>query len=188
MRISTRCVAIAVAVAMAGQAAWGHTFPPVRTVVVQIESCELVVMIGYRPGTGEPVEGLVARAANSPKSRALDSLRDVMTAYAVAPLTIAIDGHALVPTNVRAKLGVDDGANRPMVVVLETFALPAVGTLSVTSRDPRTTRISWQDRGSHRVDLAAAPAQDRWHAGVASFLLTVGPAGATACARSTSQQ
>ena len=62
----TRCVAIGVAVCLAATAAWGHTFPPVRTVVVQVEDCEVVAMIGYRPGTGESTESVLARLANSP--------------------------------------------------------------------------------------------------------------------------
>lgn len=183
----TRCVAIAVAILLAGGPAWGHTFPPMRTVVAQVEDCELVVMVGYRPGTGEPTERILARAASSPRSGGLTNLRDVMAAYAMAPLAITLDGTALVPTSVRAKIGMEDGGARPMVVVLVTYALPSRGTLAITSRDPRTTRISWQDRGGGRVDLAQAPAQGRWYAGVASFLLTLGPpTGVTACARTSS--
>jgi hypothetical protein len=181
-------VAIAVAIALAGPQAWGHTFPPLRTVVAQIESCELVVMVGYRPGTGEPTETLLARAQSSQRSGGLAALRDTMAAYAVAPITVAIDGTPLVPTNVRAKVGVEDGGARPIVVVLVTYVLPRRGTLTITTKDPRTTRISWQDRDSGRVDLATAPAQGQWHAGVASFLLTLGAStGAQPCAISISR-
>ena len=179
----TRCVASAVAVYLAAGPAWGHTFPPMRTVVIQVESCELVVMIGYRPGTGESTESVMARLGNSPKSRAVDNLRDVMTAYAVAPFTIALDGKPLVPTNVRAKVGIEDGGARPIVVVLETFAMPRAGALTIATKDPRSTRISWQDRDSGRVDLEHAPAQDHWHVGVASFLLKL---GASSCASTSS--
>ena len=42
LRGVTRCVAIAVAVSLAATPAWGHSFPPVRTVVVQVERCEIV--------------------------------------------------------------------------------------------------------------------------------------------------
>jgi hypothetical protein len=184
-RFLTRRVAIAVAIALAAGPAWGHTFPPVRTVVVQVEPCELAVLVGFKPSTGEPIEAILARSANSTKSRGLESLRDVMTAYAVAPLTIAIDGKPLVPTKVRAKLGVEGDGSRPIVVALVTYALPSAGTLSIKTKDARTTRISWQDRASGRVELGSAPEQDRWHAGVASFLLNVG-AGAPACARTFS--
>ena len=179
-------VAIAVAVCLAATAAWGHTFPPVRTVVVQVEKAELVVMVGYRPGTGEPTETILARAASQPKSQVLETLRGVMTAYAMAPLTISIDGKPLVPTSVRAKIGVETGGARPIVVVLVTFAMPATDrthALAIASKDLRTTRISWQDRCSGRVDLANAPAQDKWFDGVASFLLSIGAAkGDAACA------
>ena len=181
----THCVASLVAVCLAATAAWGHSFPPMRTVVVQVESCEVVVMIGYRPGTGESTESVMARLANSPKSRAVDNLRDVMTAYAVAPFTIALDGTPLVPTKVRAKVGVEDGGARPIVVVLVTYAIPRAGTLTVTTKDPRSTRISWQDRASGRVDFAQTPTQDHWYAGVASFLLKL-TAGASACANTSS--
>ena len=89
----TRCVASAVAVSLAAGQAWGHTFPPARTVVAQVESCELVVMVGYRPGSGEATESILARVANLPKSKAaskIDSLRDTLAEYAVAPLTISV--------------------------------------------------------------------------------------------------
>jgi len=155
--------------------------------VVQVEKCELVVMIGYRPGTGESTESVLARLANSPKSKTVDNLRDVMTAYAVAPLTIAIDGTPLVPTSVRAKVGIEDGGARPIVVVLVTYAMPHPGALTVTTKDPRTTRISWQDRDSGHIDHAHAPAQDHFHAGVASFLLNLSAStGVSACANTCS--
>ena len=180
-------LAIAVAISLAAPAAWGHTFPPMRTVVIQVEGCEVVAMIGYRPGTGEPTENILARVANSPKSRTLDTLREVMAAYAVAPLTIALDGQALVPTRVRAKVGIEDGGARPIVVVFVTYAVPHRGALTITSKDPRTTRISWQDRSTHRVDLAQAPTQGRWHSGVASFLLNLSAStGDSACASTSS--
>jgi hypothetical protein len=185
----TRCVASAVAVWLAAGQAWGHTFPPARTVVAQTEACELVVMVGYRPGTGEATESILARVANSPKSPGtggVDALRDVLAAYAMAPLTVAVDGKALVPTTVRAKVGAEAGGARPMVVVLVTFALPAGHTLAISSRDPRNTRISWQDRASGRIDLAGAPAQDHWFDGVASFLLKLSSKGASGCAITSS--
>jgi hypothetical protein len=156
-------------------------------VVAQVESCEVVVMVGYRPGSGEATEAILARAANAPKSlresqqaSQIGALRDVLTSYAMAPLTITVDGHALVPTNVRAKVGVESGGARPMVVVLVTYALPAGHVLAIASHDVRNTRISWQDRSDHRVDLAGAPAQDHWYDGVASFLLNLS-AGSLGC-------
>jgi hypothetical protein len=180
-------VAIAVASWLAAGPAWGHSFPPNRTVVAQVEACELVVMVGYRPGTGEATQTALARAANSPKSHTVESLRDVLGTTAMAPLTVAIDGHALVPTRVRAKLGVEPGGARPMVVVLVTYALVPGHSLAISSADSRNTRISWQDRASGRVDLVGAPAQDRWFDGVASFLLKLSPSwGTSGCATPSS--
>jgi hypothetical protein len=170
----TRCVAIAVAVCLASPTAWGHSFPPVRTVVVQVEADGLAVLVGYRPGSGDATDNVVARAASQPKSRVLDTLREVMEAYALAPLAFTLDGKPLVPTSVRAKLAVEQGTGRPSVVVLVTYKTPVAGRLAVVSKDARSTRISWQDRAGCRVDLGTAPAQDRWFTGVASFLLTLG--------------
>jgi hypothetical protein len=186
--VLTRCVAIAVAICLAGQAAWGHSFPPVRTVVVQVERCELALLIGFRPGSGEATEELLKRIASQPKSLMLDAAKSLLTASAMGPLTIAIDGKPLVPNGVRAKIGVDPSGTKPLVVALVTFAIPeGGGALSVTSREARTTRISWADRTSGRVDLDAAPAQQRWFIGVASFLLTLaGLTGVQACATSAS--
>lgn len=184
-------VATLVASGLAGRAAWGHTFPPTRDVVIQVDRCEVVLLIGYRPGSGEPTEAVLARAASAPKSQAFEALRDVLTAFAVAPLTLAVDGLPLVPTAVRAKLGVEPGGGRPMVVVLVTYPLPAVtglgGTLALTTKDPRRTRISWQDQQSGRVKISAAPVQGKWFPSVASMLLELAaPSGATTCATSPS--
>lgn len=166
-------VATALASWLAGAAAWGHTFPPVRTVVVQVEPCELVLLVGYRPQTGAPTEAILTRVASAPKSHALDALRDLLGAFAMAPLKVTLDGTALVPTSVRAKVGIESDGARPAVVLLVTYALRRGGTLAVSSSDPRTTRISWTDRASGRVAISGAPAQGKWFAGVASFLLKV---------------
>jgi hypothetical protein len=159
----------------------------VHTVVVQVERCELALLIGYTAGTGEPTERIVARVASQPKSHALEALRSTLTAYAMAPLAFAIDGAPLVPSSVHAKIGLDASGTRPAVVVLVTFPIPSSlrggAALAVTSKDPRTTRISWQDRSSGRVVLERAPAQDHWYASVASFLLPLAPAtGGSSCA------
>src|SRR5689334_13640360 len=148
----TRCVAIAVAVCLAAGQAWGHSFPAVRTVVVQVERCELAVLVGYRPASGEATDTILARIASEPKSQRLATAKGVLATQAMAPLTIAVDGKPLIATSVSAKIGVDPGGTRPMVVVLVTYRIPTAGTLSVASKDPRSTRISWTDRDSSRVD------------------------------------
>lgn len=182
-------VASALAISLAGPPAWGHTFPPVHTVVVQVERCEVALLIGYTAGTGEPTERIVARVASQPKSHALDALRETLTAYAMAPIAVALDGVRLQPASVRAKIGVDPSGTRPTVVVLVTFSLPRGGKLAISSSDPRTTRISWRDQASGRVVDGAAPAQGHWYPGVASFLLPLAQAtGGSACATSGSSE
>jgi hypothetical protein len=159
----------------------------VHTVVVQVERCELALLIGYVAGSGEPTERIIARVASQPKSHALDALRETLTAYAMAPLAVYADGKRLVPTSVRAKIGLDASGTRPIVVVLATFPQDAAATLAITSKDPRTTRISWRDQGSGRIVAERAPAQDQWFTGVASFLLPVtAPSGGSSCASSGS--
>ncbi|HEY0250429.1 MAG TPA: hypothetical protein VGC41_02840 [Kofleriaceae bacterium] len=175
---------VIVAVLLATAPAWGHSFPPARSVVAQVEDRELVVMVGYRPGTGEATAKVLAQAANAPESK-LRQLRDSLAAIAMAPLLIEVDGHALVPTTVRAKLGVEGGNQRPLVVVLVTYSLPSGDAIAIRSNDPRNTRISWQDRSHGRVDLTETPAQDHWADGVASMLLKL-CAGRTRCATATS--
>lgn len=180
-------VATLLATSLAGPPAWGHTFPPVRTVVVQVERCELALLIGYSAGTGEPTERIVARVASQPESRALDALRTTLTAYAMAPLAVTLDGAPLTPASVHAKIGFDASGTRPMVVVLATFPLRGGAALAITSKDPRTTRISWQDRTSGRVALQRAPTQDHWYTQVASFLLPLASTtGGSSCATSGS--
>ena len=175
-------LATALAVSLACASAWGHTFPPARNVVVQVEPCEVVLFVGYRPGTGEPTETMLARAASAPKSQALDALENVLAAFAMAPLTVAVDGTPLVPTKVRAKLGLEPGGARPMVVLLVTYAFAPGKALVVTTKDPRSTRISWQDQRSTRVAISDAPQQGKWFGGVASMLLPM-TAGAATCAK-----
>ncbi|HEY5945748.1 MAG TPA: hypothetical protein VIV40_09665 [Kofleriaceae bacterium] len=157
-----------------------------RTVVVQVEKCEVAVLVGYRPASGEATDTILARIASQPKSQMLDAAKNVLAREALGPLTFAVGKHTLVPTEVRAKVGLDPGRTRPMVIVLVTFAIPDGGPLSVTTREPRSTRISWTDRASGRVDLDHAPAQGRWFDGVASFLLSLLPPGDSACANSSS--
>ena len=178
---------VAIGLAMASRPAWGHTFAPLRSIVVQVESCEVALLVGYRAGSKEEADGIVARIANQPKSHAASAMRDVLAGLAMQPITVAVDGRALVPTTVRAKLATDAPQGRPMVVLLVTFALPSGKTLSVMTRDPRSTRISWTDHGSGRIDLDAAPAQHKFFAGVASLLLNLTPtSGGLACVKSSS--
>ena len=183
----TRRVVTLLAMLLAVPAAWGHTFPPRRTVVVQVERCGVAMLVGYRPGTGEPTETILARVATQPKSQMLETLRAVMAAFAMAPLSVSLSGTPLVPTTVRAKVGVEAGGARPIVVLLVTYAIPSAGHLEISSKDPRTTRISWQDRGSGRVAELGAPAQGTWFDGVASFLLSLAaPPGDSPCVSSHS--
>lgn len=184
-RITTRCVAIALAMSLACQLAWGHTLPPVRTVVVQVEDCEIAVLVGYRPASGEATDTLLARVGMEPKSNRVEAAKSMLGKQAMSALTFTLDGKPLVPTSIRAKLGTDPSQSRPMVIVLATFAAPGQGLLAVTTKDPRSTRISWTDRSLGRVDLLGAPAQTKWHSGVASMLLTLrAPTGVSACATS----
>jgi hypothetical protein len=152
-----------------------------------VEGCEAAVLVGYRPASGDETDALLTRIGSQPKFQMLGTAKKLLAQHALAPLTFAMDGRPLVPTTVSAKLGLDPGGTRPMVIVLVTFAIPSAGTLSVTSKDPRTTRISWTDRASGRVDLEQAPAQGRWFTGVASFLLSLSAStGGSGCARISS--
>ena len=183
----TAWVATVLAISLAGSPAWGHTFPPVHTVVVQVERCEVVLLVGYAAGTGEPTERIIARVASQPKSHAVDALRDTLTAYAMAPLVLAIDGMPQAPSSVRAKIGFDASGRRPIVVVLATYSLRGGAGLTISSKDPRTTRISWQDQASGRIVRDRAPAQGHWFTGVASFLLPLAAvSGGSSCASSGS--
>lgn len=179
-----KSLACVVAILLAGPAAWGHSFPAVRSVVVQTETCTVSLLVGYRPGTGEDTRTLLAEAGSIPKSQAL---QDLLTAHALAPLSLTVDGAKLVPTSVRAKIGAEPGGARPMVVLLVTYALPRGAKLSLATSDPRNTRISWQDRSGGRVQITSAPQQDHWFDGVASLLLELSPAtGGSVCASSSS--
>jgi hypothetical protein len=169
------------AICLAGQSAWGHRFPEVRTVVVQVEACEVALLVGFHPASGQETDTILSKAASAPKGLALDALKAQLATHAMAPLTLSLDGKPLLATSARVKIGVEPGGLRPIAVVLVTYAVPAGGALSLASRESRSTRISWQDRASGRVVIPAAPAQGRWHTGVASFLLelSASPGGST---------
>jgi hypothetical protein len=172
------------AIALAQPVAWGHTFPPVHTVVVQVEPCEIALLVGYSTGTGDSTERIIARVASQPRAHAVDALRDTLTAYAMAPLVVTLDGKPLTPTAVHAKIGFDAGGTRPMVVVLATYPLRGGAALAIHSKDPRTTRISWQDQASGRIDRDSAPAQGHWFTGAASLVLPLAAApGGSSCVR-----
>jgi hypothetical protein len=186
-RCAGAAVASALAISLAGPSAWGHSFPPLHTAVLQVERCEVALLVGYTAGSGEPTERIVARAASQPKSHVIDALRDTLAAYAMAPFSIAVDGKPLAPAKLRAKIGFDPSGKRPSVVVLATFSLPSGAQLTISSKDPRTTRISWRDQSSGRIALPRAPSQDHWFEGVASLLLPLGPnTGGPACTSSGS--
>jgi hypothetical protein len=174
--------ATALAICLAGQPAWGHRFPEVRTIVLQVEACEVALLVGFQPATGQETEALLKRVASAPKDLALDALKSQLTAHALAPLSLSLDGKPLAPASVQAKVGIEPGGTRPIVVLLVTYSMPSGGELQLASREAKSTRISWQDRESGRVAISAAPAQGRWHNGVASFLLDVsGPTGVSTC-------
>ena len=175
-------------VTLTSRPSWGHVFAPLRSIVVQVEPCSVALLVGYRAGSKEEADGIVARIANQPKSHAAAAMRDVLAGFAMAPVTLSVDGRPLVPTTVSAKLVIDAPNGRPMVVLLVTFALPAGNQLSLATRDPRSTRISWTDRRSGRVDLENAPAQGKFFAGVASFLLDLTPTsgGSASCVSANS--
>ena len=184
LRVTTALagVALALASALAARDAWGHTFPQVRTVVVQVEPCEVVLLVGYRPASGEATEAILSRVATQPESKRFDAIREVMAAYAMAPLEVSLDGKSLSPRSVDAKIGLEPGGARPMLVLLVTYSAQAGGALAIRSKEPRSTRISWQDQQSGRVDLENAPAQGRTFGQVASFLLNLSPSkGEPAC-------
>ncbi len=175
--------ATAVAICLAGQPAWGHRLPEVRTIVLQVERCEVALLVGFQPATGKETDTILARVSGAPKNLGLAALKAELTTRAMAPLSLSLDGKPLAPASAQAKIGVDPGGTRPMVVVLVTYSLPEGRALTLSSRDGKSTRISWQDRESGRVVIPAAPAQHEWHDAVASFLLELsGPTGASTCA------
>lgn len=172
-------VASALAGVLAASPAWAHRFPEVRTVVVQVEACEVALLVGYRPSVESGQPGAM-------RSMGIEGLRKQLAAEALQPLTIEADGVRLLPTDVRTKMTVEPGLDRPMILLLVTFRLPPARRFAVHSAQPRTTRISWTDRASHRVDLDHVPSQNHFFDGVASLLLDLLPPGGLCGTRSNS--
>jgi hypothetical protein len=141
------------------------------------------LLVGYKPAAGEATDAVLAKASGAHGAQGFKALRDALAASAMTALTIAVDGEALVATSAEAKLAVEPGAGRPMVIMLVTYALPAGKTLSISTRDPQSSRLSWTDRSRGRIASSGAPGQRIWRDGVASLLLPLA-AGESTCATS----
>jgi len=158
--------------------ALGHRVPGGRSVVAQIEQCELVLMVAWHPQSGDEADALRVHAARgavkAPRSGdgAAGRLRALYGARAMAPLSIRADGRLLSPRSVEVKLVRDPpGSDRLAGVALVSYELgPDVRGLEIANNDPHRTRFSWVDR-SDREFSSTGLAPHRWTGGLASILL-----------------
>jgi hypothetical protein len=158
----------------ASRVALGHRAPGGRSVVAQVEPCQLVLLVSWTPPSGDETNALLADAARAPGRRAGagDRLRALYAARALAPLSIRADGQSLSPRSFEVKLVRDPPrSGRVAAVVLVSFALPpAMVALEIANTDSHRTRFSWVDRSNGRFASPGAPT-GRWSSGVASILL-----------------
>jgi hypothetical protein len=179
-------LATALAVAYNPLLVWAHRFPSVRTVVVQVEPCSVALLVGWRPASGDTTALLLgeAKVRGSDKDKEIQVLTQQLTAMAMSSLQLVMDDSPLVPTSVEAKVSVEDGTGRPVVLLLLSYAVTTGGKLALLSKEPKSTRISWVDKSNGRVEITSSPSQLQWHDDLASFLLTLSvsiPTEETSC-------
>ena len=188
LRLGLTVLATAIAIAIAMPQGWGHRFPAVRTVVVQVEPCSVALLVGWRPASGDDTAVLLGEAKTGGKDQEVQILTQRLTALALAPIRLRLGGVEVAPTSVEANVTVEDGTGRPVVLLLVSYPASRGGALEIVSKDPKSTRISWVDKSAGRVEIGAAPTQSQWHDDLASFLLNVAVAtpteGTAPCQRS----
>lgn len=155
----------------AARVALGHRAPGGRSVVAQVEPCELVLLVSWIPPSGDEADALLAHAGAA-KAEPGERLRALYAARALAPLSIRADGQPLAARALEVKLVRDPPrSGRVATVVLVTYALPAaVKTLEIANTDSHRTRFSWVDRSAGRF-TSPGMATGHWESGVASILL-----------------
>ena len=165
--LSIAVVALAMC-ALPGDAA-AHDSPPTHRAVVQADRGALSVLVTYEPGrnkAGDPGLGaLTASAYGEARKRVLEA---TLSARALAPLRVTVNGAPINFDRVRTKVVFGRGPGGYTVYVLATarVARGQVVRASMTSdphvarKAPGAARISWLDRSGKRV-TAAAP-QRRW--------------------------
>jgi hypothetical protein len=159
----------------------GHQVPGGRSVVAQVERCQLVLLVSWVPSAGAETDAIEAQArmgvgavpgsggtAADPNGR----LRLLYASRALAPLSIQVDGESMAATSLDVKLVRDPPTStRVAAVALVTFDLPPVTrSVEIRNRDSHRTRFSWVDRSGGRFQ-APGMAQEKWSSGVASILL-----------------
>lgn len=150
-----------------------HTDRADRSIVLQVEPSQLVVLLGYRPASGQAMGLLLANAARS-AFMMRDALAWQGTAQALAQIRISVNSQLLTPDRTDAKYQIDDSGRVAFLLLLQ-YSLPQAEALAlqVDNANPRGTRISWIDRSTNRWLPMSAPTQGKWHSEVASFLLSL---------------
>jgi hypothetical protein len=156
--------------------ALGHRAPGGRSVVAQVDRCELSLLVSWTPPSGDETSAILADSARAPGPTAAttpgERLRALYTSRALAPLSIRADGRPLAPRSLEVKLVRDPPrSSRLTAVVLVSFSLPpAAETLEIANSDSHRTRFSWVDRSGGRFTSPGTPTS-QWASGVASILL-----------------
>jgi len=159
----------------------GHRAPGGRSVVAQVEPCQLVLLVAWFPPAGDEADALMTYAtmgnlaAPGTRGAAADPtarLRTLYAARALAPLSIRVDGQSMAATSLEVKLVHDPpSSTRVAAVVLVTFDLPPGGRgVEIANADSHRTRFSWVDRSRGRFVVPGMHA-GKWSSGVASILL-----------------
>lgn len=172
------CLATAVAITvLAPASAAAHRTPGSRSVVAQVDSSSLVLLVAWKPPSGPLADSLSAMAKTAGAERQADRLRSLYASRAVGPLQVRLDGQVATPTATRVKLVEDPvGSGRLAVVAMVEFALPAATfAIEIRNSDTKLSRFMWLDRSgdcfvSQRVDPGR-----RWLHQVASVLLVKRP-------------
>jgi len=125
-----------------------HQTESQRSVVVQLEDDEALLLISWTAPSGLLGSLMVARSSLSKAPKA--TLERLMARRALTDLKIEIDGHPVALTGVESKLTLDTSSlHRHTVTLLARISLPAHGTLAVQARGHEVTRLAWSNRRRH---------------------------------------
>jgi hypothetical protein len=160
-------------------AARAHRFPAARTAVVQVEPASVALLVGYQPGSADSLASVLGSAMGAAGAERAGELAAVLTARALAGLTLRWNGQPLTAAALQHKLAVDPSSRRLGVLLLVTFPLPSgAGALEVQLASPVATRMSWEDRSAGRARRDRAPSPGRWFAQLATLSLELTAAAA----------
>lgn len=157
--------AAVVTLSAASAAASAHNSPARRSIVVQAEANEVVILVSWTAPTGILGKLMIAGAAwGRSNAEGLRALKARAAERALAPLEVELDGAPLALKTAGIKLATLDG--RPSVAVLLTAEISsAAHSLRVEVDSREASRILWTDKSDGAMTASRKTPPDQWATG-----------------------